>query len=75
MEVQVSDFRRRLAHWLRKAEAGEAGVIRKGKRVVARLTPARGERAAAAERLRAARANAHIGDVLTPIDDDWEAGQ
>ena len=73
MEVQVSELRRHLAHWLRRAEEGEEIAIRSGIRVITQLTPARDEHTAAVERLAAARARAQIGDIVTPVDQEWEA--
>lgn len=73
MDVQVSEFRRQLAYWLRLAEAGEAISIRSGTRVVARIGPALDERQSAEARLQQARRRARIGDILSPIEQEWDA--
>ena len=73
LQVSVSDFRNHLPEYLEKAEAGEEILVTRRGRVVARLTAARDARSGAKERLATLRKKAWVGDVVSPIDADWEA--
>ena len=72
-EVNVSELRNHLPQYLSRAEAGEEILVTRRGRVIARLAPARDTRALAKERLVALRKGARVGDVVTPVDADWEA--
>jgi prevent-host-death family protein len=73
LEVNVSDLRNRLPEYLDKAQAGEEILVTRRGRVIARLTSARDARAGAKERLAALRQRAKVGDVISPVEADWEA--
>ncbi|MEA3275040.1 MAG: type II toxin-antitoxin system prevent-host-death family antitoxin [Pseudomonadota bacterium] len=75
LEVNVSDLRNRLPEFLDKAEAGEEILVTRRGRVVARLTAAHDTRASAKEQLATLRKRAHVGDVVSPIEADWEAAR
>ena len=57
----------------RRVQAGEELAITAHGRVIARLVPDHDPRAAAKSRLAALRAKATVGDVVSPLADDWEA--
>ncbi len=75
LEVKVSDLRTHLPEYLDRAESGEEILVTRRGRVVARLTSARDARARAKEQLAALRDQAHVGDVLSPIEADWEVSR
>jgi prevent-host-death family protein len=71
--VKLSDLRNRLPEYLSRAEAGEEIEVTRRGEVIARLVPPRDRRRAARERLAALRARATVGDVVSPVGDDWNA--
>lgn len=73
--VNVSDLRTRLPEYLSRAEAGEEIEVTRRGEVIARLVPARDRRRTAKERLAALRTSASVGDVVSPVDEDWEAAR
>jgi len=72
-EVNVSELRNHLPEYLTRAESGEEILVTRHGRVVARLSPAAGTRERAKQSLAALRANARVGDVVSPIGSDWDA--
>lgn len=74
-EVNVSDLRNHLPEYVTRAEGGEEILVTRRGRVVARLVAARDKGADAKEQLAALRGKARVGDVVTPIEADWEAAR
>ncbi len=74
-EVSISEFRNHLPEYLNRIEAGEEIWITRRGRVVARVHPVRDPRADAKTRLKALRGVARVGDVVAPVDADWEASR
>ena len=74
-EVNVSELRNHLPEYLALAEAGEEILVTRRGKVVARLSAVRDVRAGAKERLVTLRARARVGDVVSPIEVDWDAAQ
>jgi len=72
-EVNVSELRSHLPDYLSRAETGEEILITRRGHIVACLTPFTGNRKRAKRRLAELRAKANVGDVVSPIDADWEA--
>ena len=72
-EVSISEFRNHLPEYLNRIEAGEEIWITRRGRVVARVHPVRDPRADAKARLKILRNVAWVGDVVTPVDVDWES--
>jgi prevent-host-death family protein len=72
-EINVSDLRQHLPAYLRRVQAGEELAITAHGRVIARLVPDQDPRVAAKERLAKLRATAMVGDVVSPVAEDWEA--
>ena len=71
-EVDISELRSHLPEYLTRAETGEEILITRHGRIVARLAPYAGARERAKQGLVALRATATVGDVVSPIDSDWE---
>ena len=72
--IGVSELRANLSGFLEQVQAGEIIVITSRGQEVARLMPPDLAVVAARERLAELRQNAEIGDVLSPLDEVWEAG-
>ena len=74
-EVNVSELRSHLPEYLARIEAGEEILVTRRGRVIARLCAPPNARADARSRLQALRSRARVGDVVTPVDEDWEAAR
>ncbi|MBC7543867.1 MAG: type II toxin-antitoxin system prevent-host-death family antitoxin [Candidatus Sericytochromatia bacterium] len=72
-EITVSDLRQHLPAYLRRVQDGEELAITSHGRVIARLVPDQDPHVAAKARLAKLRARATVGDVESPIGEDWEA--
>jgi len=73
IEVNVTEFRNHLPEYLGQVKKGEDIFLTSRGKVVARVTPVTDERAAAREALMLLRGKCRIGDVLSPLDEKWEA--
>lgn len=72
-EVKVIDLRAHLPAYLADVLAGEEiRVVSRGK-IIARIVPERDEVDAARSRLLALRGKARLGDVPSPLDEEWDA--
>lgn len=72
-EVKVTDLRNNLPAYLAVVQGGEEiRVVSRGK-VIARLVPEKSDVDAARDRLLALRGTIQVGDVLSPIDVEWDA--
>ena len=71
--VSMAELRQRLAHYLDRVEQGERVQIMRRGRVVATLAPSHAAEDTALERLVFLRKQARIGDVVSPLDVEWEA--
>ena len=72
-KVTVTTFRKHIPDYLVKVRKGEDIALTSRGKVIARLVPPADERLNAREQLAALRDACHIGDVVTPIDEKWEA--
>jgi antitoxin (DNA-binding transcriptional repressor) of toxin-antitoxin stability system len=71
--VNISDFRANLLSYLESANSGvELQICSKGK-VLATISPPQNRREQAKTQLAALASTAQIGDVINPIDSEWEA--
>jgi prevent-host-death family protein len=73
--VTISELRANLLKYLARVQGGERIEVTSKGAVMATLVPPVGEREAARARLAELASTAKIGDVVTPIDEDWEAGR
>lgn len=72
-DVKVTDLRNNLPAYLAVVQGGEElRIVSRGK-VVARIVPEKNEVEAARERLMALRKTTRVGDVISPIDVEWDA--
>ncbi len=72
-KVSISTLRENLSIFLKKVQKGQVITITSRGHEMARLVPLEDKREKSREILRELGKNATIGDILSPIDEDWEA--
>lgn len=72
IEVSVTTFRNHIPDYLGKLRKGENIVITSRGKVIARLVPPEDKRQSARLQLTELRRKCRIGDVVSPIDEDWD---
>lgn len=72
-EINISELRSHLPRYVERAAAGEVVLITRHGQVVAQLTAAQDPREAAKHRLAQLRSKAQVGDVVSPVNESWEA--
>ncbi|MGA7984882.1 MAG: type II toxin-antitoxin system prevent-host-death family antitoxin [Burkholderiales bacterium] len=72
-KVKVSELRQNLPDYLARVRAGEELEITVHGRVIARIVPEAERAASAREWLKALRAKARVGDVISPSGERWNA--
>ena len=71
--IAASHFRAHLPEYLHKAQNGETTYITSHGKKIACLTPVENPQQQARKRLDAIKSQCYIGDIITPIDMEWEA--
>ena len=71
--VNISDFRANLLSYLQKAHDGEELTVTSHGEVLATVLPPMDKRDKARKVLNALSKTAVIGDIVSPIKDDWKA--
>jgi prevent-host-death family protein len=74
-KVNVTELRQNLPAYLDQVKNGTEVQITVHGKVVARLVPEQGEQSAARQRLDALRGKCRIGDVVSPLPEEWDAGR
>jgi prevent-host-death family protein len=72
-KVGISTLRENLSVFLKKVQKGQVITITSRGHEMARLVPAEDKREKSREILREVGKNATIGDILSPIHEEWEA--
>lgn len=72
-DVKVTDLRKNLPAYLAVVQGGEEIRVMSRGKVIARIVPEKSDVNAARDRLLALRATVQVGDVLSPIDVEWDA--
>ena len=72
-KVGISALRENLAIFIKKVQKGKVITITSRGHEMARLVPVEGKREKSRTILRELGKNAFIGDILSPIHEDWEA--
>jgi prevent-host-death family protein len=73
--IPVSDLRANLMKVLKKIEHGSVVDITSRGKVVAKLVPPDYTRKIAREKLKELRKNAVLGDIISPINVQWESAE
>lgn len=71
--VNISEFRANLLKYLEVANTGESITVTSNNRLLATITPPQTQKVQAQSQLASLAANAKVDDVLTPIEDEWDA--
>jgi prevent-host-death family protein len=74
VNIGISEFRANLNAVLKKVQQGEIVRLTARGVEVARLIPPGSAQALARQELEQLRPSAIVGDVLSPLDEKWEAG-
>ncbi|MGQ0546656.1 MAG: type II toxin-antitoxin system Phd/YefM family antitoxin [Betaproteobacteria bacterium] len=72
-KVNVTQLRQNLPEYLARVRAGDSVEVTVRGKVIARIVPEQDRAAAARERLKALRAKARVGDVMSPSGERWNA--
>ncbi len=72
-KVGISTLRENLSIFLKKVQKGQVITITSRGHEMARLVPVEDKREKSREILRELGKNAYIGDILSPIYEEWEA--
>ena len=72
-KVGISTLRENLSILLKKVQKGQVITITSRGHEMARLVPVEDKMEKSRESLRKLGKNATIGDILSPIDEEWEA--
>jgi prevent-host-death family protein len=73
LSVNVTELRSHLPDYLNKVKSGEELAVTSRGKVIARLVPEIDESEAARQRLEAMRGKSWVGDVVSPLEEEWEA--
>ena len=72
-KVKVTELRQNLPAYLARVRRGEELEVTVHGRVIARIVPEQAAAEAARARLKALRATARIGDIMSPSGEVWNA--
>lgn len=72
-EVSVTELRNHLQAYLGQVQKGDELLVTARGKVIARVVPGGDDRNSARERLAALRGKARVGDVVSPVEEAWEA--
>ena len=71
--INISEFRANLLKYLELANTGEAISVTSNGRTLATVTPPTNQKEEARNKLNAIAQNAEIGDIVSPLDEIWDA--
>lgn len=71
--VNITEFRANLLKYLEKANAGEHISVTTNGRLLATITPPVNQKELAKKRLGELAKTAKLHDVISPIEEDWDA--
>ncbi len=72
-KINVSTLRENLSAFISKAQQGRVITITSHGHELAMLVPVENKRNKSKKKLKELGKHAIIGDILSPVDDDWEA--
>jgi prevent-host-death family protein len=71
--VNISEFRANLLKYLEIANTGQEVSITSNGKLLATVTPPVNQQQTARGKLAAIGATAHIGDIVSPVGEEWDA--
>lgn len=75
IDINASDLRAHLFSYLKQVEHGEEIHVLWRGREIARIVPPKNEKEKALQALKELRKKCYIGDIVSPIGDEWEANK
>jgi prevent-host-death family protein len=75
LTVNVTELRTHLPEYLGKVRAGQEVAVTSRGRIVARIVPDSDNAVRARQALASLRGSCAIGDVVSPLDEAWDAGR
>lgn len=72
--VTITELRRNLSSYMHRVEQGESFRVMVHGKIVARLLPQDDPAGAAYQRILKVRSQAWVGDVESPLNEEWSAG-
>ena len=73
LEVKVTELRSHLQEYLASVQRGSEILVTSHGKVIARIIPPTNVKTEAILKLKELRKHCKIGDVLSPIDESWDA--
>jgi len=70
--IAISEFRARIQYFLRKAKQGERIIVTSHGENVAEIGPVKMTQAEARKRMRELKKKIWVGDVVSPLGEDWK---
>ena len=74
-EVNVTEFRNHMQKYLTHVRRGSEILITSHGQVIARIAPPGDVKGNALKKLRELRKHCKVGDVVSPIDEEWDAAK
>jgi prevent-host-death family protein len=71
--IAVSELRDNLMSFIKKVQAGEDIIVTSRGNEVVKLVPVENKKQMAKERLKELQKTAYVGDILSPVNEEWEA--
>ena len=71
--INISDFRANLLKFLEKAESGELISVTSNGKLLATITPPINQKEQAKQQLKLLGSSSKIHDIISPVDDEWDA--
>lgn len=75
IQVKVSDFRENLQAWLARVNNGESLALSRHGKIIARIIPEPDRESEARARLNDIASQCQVGDVVSSLDESWDAEQ
>lgn len=74
-QINITELRQHLPNYLASVQKGAEIWVTSHGRVIAHITPPGEPKKDAQKKLEALRKNSIIGDIISPIDEEWSADQ
>lgn len=71
--INITELRNHLPHYLSTVQRGNKILVTTHGKVIARIVPPVDTKSEALKQLKILRKKCKVGDVVSPIDDEWDA--
>jgi prevent-host-death family protein len=72
-QVNITELRNHLPRYLSSVKNGDEILVTSHGQVIARIVPAVNTKKEASEKLKKLRKHCKVGDVISPVDENWDA--